>query len=70
MSGHPELVSGSILIYPYEDSRFCVNNKNCYNNSVMEFIRGHEKAFKIVVVIALVGLIISSFLPFMVYLFQ
>ncbi len=36
----------------------------------MNFLRDHEKAFKIITAVALVALIVSSFLPFVVYLFQ
>gem|GEM_PF-2480801 len=36
----------------------------------MNFLRDHEKAFKIITTIALIALILSSFLPFFIYLFQ
>ncbi len=36
----------------------------------MDGLQGHHKVFKIIVVVALVALIVSSFLPFAIYLFQ
>lgn len=36
----------------------------------MDFLRDHQKAFRVIMAVALLALIVSSFLPFVVYLFQ
>ncbi|GIW61781.1 MAG: hypothetical protein KatS3mg089_0633 [Patescibacteria group bacterium] len=35
----------------------------------MELLRNHQKAFKIIMIVGLIALILSSFLPFIALLF-